>query len=472
MPLPLVLGVVAAIAAAGGLGTGAYGSVKIKDASDTAKHTEDRHNKNFSRFELCNSRAAETMDALGIQELDILTSFQKFSELFEQIQNRPVFEEFSVGTIELPYYDEEEISKVSVGAGILMGGIGGAVLGTAGGFAAAGATTAAVMALGTASTGTAIATLSGAAATNATLAALGGGAIAVGGGGIALGTTMLGITTAGAGLLIGGIIFSIAGSTLSNKTKKAYEEMLDAEKEINKICTYLNELNRVAKQYTHTLESVDSIYRRHFHILDEIINVNKKTDWNEFTKQERLATENTVLLVQLLYKMCQVQVVLVSEDKNSLNTVNRTDVENNISVAHTVLFERGFVSDEPKLNAEIFLDEQEAEYLALVALLYYFANCDGVISEEEETIIEDSIHSIVGDFNKSDTLLLETENIKTTNTVDFDFLPEYLDKTSISFLDEVSALVEQVCGASEGITKAEKSAKKRFEKYVETRKNN
>ena len=57
----------------------------------------------------------------------------------------------------MPHYDKEEISKVSVGAGVLMCGIGGAALGTAGGFAAAGATTAAVMALGTASTGTAIA---------------------------------------------------------------------------------------------------------------------------------------------------------------------------------------------------------------------------------------------------------------------------------------------------------------------------
>lgn len=45
---------------------------------------------------------------------------------------------------------------------------------------------------GTASTGTAIATLSGAAATNATLAALGGGALYAGGGGMAAGSTLLG----------------------------------------------------------------------------------------------------------------------------------------------------------------------------------------------------------------------------------------------------------------------------------------
>lgn len=47
-------------------------------------------------------------------------------------------------------------------------------------------------AFGTASTGTAIATLSGAAYTNATLAALGGGALYAGGGGMAAGSTLLG----------------------------------------------------------------------------------------------------------------------------------------------------------------------------------------------------------------------------------------------------------------------------------------
>ena len=54
-------------------------------------------------------------------------------------------------------------------------------------------------AYGTASTGTAIATLSGAAATNASLAAFGGGAVAAGGGGMALGAAAIGgIVTLGA----------------------------------------------------------------------------------------------------------------------------------------------------------------------------------------------------------------------------------------------------------------------------------
>lgn len=131
---------------------------------------------------------------------------------------------------------------MSVGAGVLLGGLGGAAVGTAGGFAAAGATTSAVMALGTASTGTAISTLSGAAATNATLAALGGGAISAGGGGMALGTAVLGGATLGVGLLVGGIIFNFTGSKMSDKADDAYRQAKKAQEDAERIINYLNEL--------------------------------------------------------------------------------------------------------------------------------------------------------------------------------------------------------------------------------------
>ena len=137
------------------------------------------------RFEDHNKSTTHAMDELGKLELTILESFEQFSDAIEKIQNRPNMKEIEIDGVKIPEYDPEKLKDVSVGAGVLLGGLGGAAAGTAGGFAAAGATTAAVMALGTASTGTAIASLSGAAATNAALAALGGGAIAAGGGGMA-----------------------------------------------------------------------------------------------------------------------------------------------------------------------------------------------------------------------------------------------------------------------------------------------
>ena len=46
MPLPLFLGIAAAVAAAGGIGTGVHGAVKMKGANDTVKSAGERHNQN------------------------------------------------------------------------------------------------------------------------------------------------------------------------------------------------------------------------------------------------------------------------------------------------------------------------------------------------------------------------------------------------------------------------------------------
>ncbi|MDR0944107.1 MAG: hypothetical protein LBM41_06200 [Ruminococcus sp.] len=235
MALPIILGVAASVAAAGGVGAGIHGGIKMKDAKDTIASAKDRNESNIARFEQSNNTTTKTMDDLGTTEMRILSSFSDFAELWAKIHNKPDFKSLSVGNADITAYTPEEIQKASVGATLLLGGLGGAAVGTAAGFASAGATTAAVMALGTASTGTAIASLSGVAATNATLAALGGGALAAGGGGVALGTTILGASTLGVGLLIGGVIFAIAGSNVSNKADKAMEQTVENEIIIDEI---------------------------------------------------------------------------------------------------------------------------------------------------------------------------------------------------------------------------------------------
>ena len=336
MPLPLILGVGAAIAGTVGVGSGVYGAAKMKEANDTMKSADSHHKSNIEKFEKQSKVTSNDMDNLGKKELEILESFELFTNVFEKIQGRPQFKTYSKDGVNIPEYDSEELKKVSVGAGLLLGGIGGAAIGTAGGFAAAGATTAAVMALGTASTGTAIASLSGVAATNATLAALGGGAIAAGGGGMALGTTVLGAATLGVGLLVGGVIFSVTGSSLSNKADEAWSQMKKAEK----ICLYLKDLSNTALKYDKALSSVNKAYRNHLNTLTSIVETNKKTNWNEFTNEEKLLTENTALLVNLLFNMGKVKLVLTSENENVQNKVNTEEVNKIIENAEVFLNER------------------------------------------------------------------------------------------------------------------------------------
>lgn len=335
MPLPMILTATGVITSVAGISTGIYGVSKMKDANDTIKSAESRHQRNIDTFEIQNKITTTDMDNLGKKELEILNSFETFSDIIEQIQGRPEFKRYNKENIDIPKYDKEELKKVSIGAGVLLGGIGSAALGTAGGFAAAGATTSAVMALGTASTGTAIASLSGAAATNATLAALGGGAIAAGGGGIALGTTVLGAATLGVGLLVGGIIFGVAGKGLSEKADEAWSQMKKAESQIEEICTYLENLSNIAKKYNNSLLSVEKIYKNHLNKLNEI--VTQKRDWYSFTKEEKLVTENTVLLVGLLYNMCKVKLVLQTDDENELNKINEREITRSIKNTKSVI---------------------------------------------------------------------------------------------------------------------------------------
>ena len=192
-------------------------------------------------------------------------------------------------------------------------------------------------ALGTASTGTAIASLSGAAATNAALAALGGGAIAAGGGGIALGTAVLGGATAGVALLIGGVIFSLSGKKLSDKADEAWKQVEQEETEINKICSYLEKLHNAGTMLTVSLDAVNRKYQQHMKLLEDLVVTQGRTEWNTYTKAEKYLTENTVLLVNLLYQMCKVQLVQKIEAEDQINQVNEEAVKQTVNDATAVL---------------------------------------------------------------------------------------------------------------------------------------
>lgn len=324
MAIPVVLAVIAGVSAIAGVANGAHGAKKMKDASDTMKVAKVNQKHAEENFINCNDSCIKTMDNLGKQELDILNSFEEFSDYMERLQGRPEFKSYKNDGVSISKYNPDEIKKVSAGAAILLGGIVGSAAGTASGFAAAGAATSAIMAFGTASTGTAIASLSGAAATNATLAALGGGAIgsAAGAGGMALGSTMLGVSTAGIGIMVGGIVFNITGCKLSKKADDAYKESIKIKEESDKICDYLSKLDKYARDYIKSISVVENKYRKNLQILDHIMNYEKKTNWKRFSKKDKEVVEQTVLLVGLLFKMCQVKLVLKDKKNKDQNVVN------------------------------------------------------------------------------------------------------------------------------------------------------
>lgn len=179
---------------------------------------------------------AKAVDLLNYTEAlinSIANHPKSFDADFEEIRtNRQAF-------IDNCEFADRELAAARVAAG---GAGAGIAAGASVAFMAPTAAMWVATTFGTASTGTAIASLSGAAASNAALAWLGGGAVAAGGGGIAGGNALLalagpiGWSIAGATLLTSIILFT-AKKTKLNKEKneeiEAVKKNIEAVKEMD-----------------------------------------------------------------------------------------------------------------------------------------------------------------------------------------------------------------------------------------------
>ncbi len=330
MPLPIVIGIAAAVAGIAGVGVGAHGGVNIKKAIDKEDEAKALHEECCNKFVEKGTLADEAMDNLGILELETLGGFEDFSNVVAKIQNAPEFTAIDASCTELPKFSSDGLRAVSVVAKATIGGLAGAAAGTAGGFAAAGATTSVVAALGTASTGTAISTLSGVAATNATLAALGGGSLAMGGGGMAAGAAVLGGAAAGAGILVGGVIINVIGQKLSDNAEELMEQVLEEKKSVDQACALFDDIRESAERYAKAIEVTRHEYVKHVDKISFVVNDLGKTDWNDFTDKEKLAFENTVLLVSLLFNMCKTNIVIDDDGDGITDRVNHNGIDKGI----------------------------------------------------------------------------------------------------------------------------------------------
>jgi hypothetical protein len=337
MPLPIVFAAAAVVAGAAGLGAGAAGGMDIKKAHDKEDAAKRLHEENCNRFVEEGTKTDEAMDDLGSLELEVLESFGEFSDIVAKIQNAPEFASIDPSSVGLPRFNSDGLKEVAVVAKAAIGGIAGAAAGTAGGFAAAGAATSIVAAIGTASTGTAISTLSGAAAANATLAALGGGAVAAGGGGMAAGAAVLGGAAAGAGILVGGVIVNVVGRKLAEDADELERQVNEEKESVDRACALFWDIRESAGRYHEAIESTHHEYVKHLGKIIFIVNDLGKTDWIDFSDGEKKVFENTVLLVGLLFKMCQTNLVIDDDGDGSIDRVNHDGIDDATEKSHELL---------------------------------------------------------------------------------------------------------------------------------------
>lgn len=296
--LPTIIFALSGVSGAGGLALSIKSLSDSLGASAVNRQVQFQNERNVLRFQSVSEKLGANLEELGKQRMTISKNFSVFVKAFEQIHNRPEFSQAEDGVF--PSFDFDEIKSVSVLVDTFLGATLGAIGGSALAAAAASGTTAAVMAFGTASTGTKIATLHGAAATKAALAALGGGAVSAGGGGIALGTLVLNVASLGVGVLVEGIAMAFVGSIAQKQADKAHQQMLDNEKILmGAIETQIRIAITADDMKKASVDICNNIYKPLVLKLKEL--VKNKNDWNLFTPEEKMLVENNILVVQILH---------------------------------------------------------------------------------------------------------------------------------------------------------------------------
>lgn len=324
MPIPIILTAGAAMSGAVGAGNIIQGVAKMHEAGEKSKSANEQHALNTAKLDGYCKAANSILDSLGLLELNIMKDFKEFSDTIAKIQGRPSIKEYQINGVDLPEFNQETLENASVGAMAIMGGLEGLVTGAIGDIAAHGAI---LTVAGTAFAGG----LNGIAATNATMAALGGGSLAAGGGGMALGSTVLSGATFGLALLVGGMAFNRQGSEKIDEADKVWRDMKSAEEKINEICNYLEELEKVAGTYRASLEKAYRIYEKVFQGVSVAVNEFGIVDYIDFSEEEKIAMQNSILLVGLLYKMCKVNLVMKADEKNEINQINNKGIELSLS---------------------------------------------------------------------------------------------------------------------------------------------
>jgi len=137
--------------------------------------------------------------------------------------------------------------------------------------------------------------------------------------------------------LVGDIVFSFVGKKVSDKAEEILTQVVDLEKKINEACKYLSSLKRIANKFYKSIDNVYRIYQEHLVKLSVIVEERGHVNWKTFTEEEKLITENTVLLVGGLYDMCKVELLVKNKDGGERSTINSKTINESIRKADTVI---------------------------------------------------------------------------------------------------------------------------------------
>lgn len=256
---------------------GAHG--RIEHALDSYKQIESELQQTHTDVERQRSLTNQSLESLVSAKVAAVKHLSQLKKISKNLTVRQrSFTQGFVGTVPLgsPLQNiENTLNTASIAKNMARG--------TTAGLSTALGAWALVGTLGTASTGTAIATISGAAATNATLAWLGGGALAAGGGGMAAGAAVLGGIVLVPALAIMGVFSHVNASKKIAKLEEASTQAIKAIATFKKTSLGLNALQRRSEELVSTIARSSAIFERQYE------SVRKELyPWGFFSRCKRL----------------------------------------------------------------------------------------------------------------------------------------------------------------------------------------
>jgi len=268
MPLPLILGGIAAVAGVVGVAKGAKSVSNNNEAKELNERAQNLYENARSEMEEQREYTTEVLTELGELKLRVWDEqIGRFVTLVEKVKTVELQGAAAVDKNHHGSISNQELAQmknISLQAGeVISNGVQSLGAGALAGVASYGG----AMMFASASTGTAISTLSGVAATNATLAWFGGGSLAAGGLGMAGGAAVLGGIVAGPAIALGGFLMEAKSKKNLAEAKSNISKARKAAEEFQTAASMLQAISQIADQFSEAIVEVES---RMGYVLNEL----------------------------------------------------------------------------------------------------------------------------------------------------------------------------------------------------------
>lgn len=314
MPIPLIIGAVAAAAGLYGAAKGVSGAMDHSNAKDLNNDAQALVNTANQKVEDQRKKTNNTLEDYGQRKLRAFNGVvAEFIETYERLKNVELSQspeldklnagDFSSKTMVGLRQDYQALKDAGLGLGAGMGGGAALAFGAYNG----------TMLLATASTGTAISSLGGVAATNATLAWLGGGSLAAGGYGMAGGMMVLGGIVAGPALAIFGHVLGNKGEEALNNARSNMEQARTLRDEAELLAGKLTAIEKVTALANSTFSKISSQLRRSVSEMKKVIE-HEGVDYRSFSRESKEAVFASVKFAQLIKAM--IDTAILDKDGN------------------------------------------------------------------------------------------------------------------------------------------------------------